>query len=88
MKSLHTILVGSSCGRADSVMDWHRSRVQHPVGMVLSTELLTDNHHTSIKLSVRWCVWKVREGFPPGRVLPKTLKWVAVYSNVMFHNNG
>ena len=30
-----------------------------------TTELLTDYHHTSIiKLSVRWCVWNVREGYP------------------------
>ena len=29
-----------------------------------STKLLTDYHHNSIiKLSVRWCVWKVGEGF-------------------------
>ena len=34
-----------------------RSRVQDPVGTVLSTELPTDYHHISIiKLSVRWCV--------------------------------
>ena len=56
-------------------------------GTVLSTELLTVDHHDSIKLSVRWCVWKVGEGFPD-RVSPKTLKWVAVYSSVTFHING
>ena len=29
----------------------------------LSTELLTDFHHTKIiKLNVRWCVWKIGEG--------------------------
>ena len=37
-------------------------------------------------LIVRWCVWKVGEGFP-GQVLPKTSKWVAVYSGVTFHIN-
>ena len=62
-------------------------RVQDPVGTVLSTELPTVDHHDSIKLSVRWCVWKVGEGFP-GQVSPKTLKWVAVYSSVTFHMNG
>ena len=40
-----------------------------------------------IKLSVRWCVWKYGEGFS-GRVLPKTLIWLAVYSSVTFHING
>ena len=34
----------------------HSSRVQDPVGMVLSTELPTDYRHNSIKLSIRWCV--------------------------------
>ena len=43
---------------------------------------LHDNQMPCFK--VRWCVWKVGEGFP-GRVSPKTLKWVAVYSSVMFH---
>ena len=51
----------------------------------LSTELPTD-YHSIIELSISWCVWKVGEGFP-GRVLPKTLKWVAVYSSVTFHIN-
>ena len=37
------------------------SRVQDPVGTVLSTELPTVDHHDSIKLSVRWCVWNVGE---------------------------
>ena len=56
--------------------------------MVLCTELPTDYHHNSIiELSVCWCVWKVGEGLP-GRVLPKTLKWVADYSSVTFHING
>ena len=55
------------------------SRVQDPFGKLLSTELPTDYHLNNIELSVRWCVWKVGEGFP-GQVLPKTLKWVAVYS--------
>ena len=63
---------------------YHRSR---PCGTVLSTELPTVDHHDSIKLSIRWCVWKVGEGFP-GRVSPKTLKWSAVYSSVTFHING
>ena len=62
-------------------------RVQDPVGTVLSTELPTVDHHDSIKLSVRWCVCKVVEGFP-GRVSPKTLEWEAVYSSVTFHING
>ena len=81
------IKIVSHCGRAESVLDSHRSRVQDPVRTVLSTELPTVDHHDSIKLSVRWCVWKVGEGFP-GRVSPKTLKWVAVYSSVTFHING
>ena len=55
--------------------------------MVLSTELPTVDHHDSIKLSVRWWVWKVGEGLT-SRVSPKTLKWVAVYSSVTFHING
>ena len=77
---------GSSCGRVDSVMDSHTTgvRVQYPVGTVLSTELPTVNHHNSIKLSVRWCVCKVGEGFP-NRVSPK---WVAVYYSVTFHIDG
>ena len=38
---------------------------QDPVGAVLVTELPTGYDHISIiKLSVRWCVWKVGEGFP------------------------
>ena len=54
----------------------------------LTTELLTDSHHDSIiELSVCWCVWNVGEGFP-GRFLPNTLKWVALYFSVMFHING
>ena len=67
----------------------HRSWVQGPVGMVLSTELPTGYHHTSTytKLSVCLCVWKIGEGFP-GQVSPKTLKWVAVYSSKTFHING
>ena len=85
-----TAMAGSRCGRADSLMNLHTtgpSWVQDPVGTVLSTELPTVNHHNSIKLSVRWCMWKVGEGFP-GRVSPKTLKWVAVYSSVTFHINA
>ena len=62
-------------------------RVQDPVGTVLSAELSTVDHHDSIKLSVRCCVWKIGEGFP-GRVSPNSLKWVAVYSSVTFHING
>ena len=47
---------------------------------ILSTDLLTDYHHNSIvKLSLRWCVWKVEEVLPD-RVWPKTLKWVVLYS--------
>ena len=54
----------------------------------LSTIVLTFYHHTSIiKLSVRWCVWKVGEGFAD-RVWPTTLKWVVVYSSVTFHIYG
>ena len=48
---------GSRCGRADSVMDSHTT---DPVGTVLSTELPTVDHNDSIKLSVRWWVWKGR----------------------------
>ena len=33
--------------------------------LTLFTELLTDYHYNSIiKLSIRWCVWKVWEGLP------------------------
>ena len=54
----------------------------------LSTERLTDYHHKNIiELTIRYWVWKVGEGLP-GRILPKTSKWVAVYSSVMFHING
>ena len=49
------------------------SRFQDPVGAVLSTELPTDYHHTSIELSVRYCVWKVGEGFP-ARVFTQDIK--------------
>ena len=43
-----------------------------------------NNHHTRIiALSFRWCVCG-RSGW----VLPKTLKWVAVYSSVTFHIYG
>ena len=55
--------------------------------MVLSTELSTDDHHNSIKLSIHWRVLKVGEGFP-SQVSPETLKWVAMYSSVTFHING
>ena len=65
----------------------HTFRVQDLVGMVLSTELPPDYHQFSIKLSIGWCVWKVGEAFT-GRVLPKTLEWVAVYSSVTFQING
>ena len=59
-----------------------------PFGTVLCTELPTEYHHNSrIELSVRWCVWKVGGGFPI-RVLPKTLKWVAMYFSVTFHISG
>ena len=34
----------------------HRSRVQDPVGTVLSTELPTVDHHDIIKFTVRLCV--------------------------------
>ena len=48
----------------------------------------TGYHHNSItELSDHWGMWKVGEGFP-ARVLPKTIKWVVVYSSVMFHING
>ena len=71
----------SSYGPADSVMDSPQVSGSRPGAYgTLSTELLTDYHHINIKkLSVRWCVWKVGEGFPD-RVWPKTLKWVVVYS--------
>ena len=64
----------------------HRPRVQYPFGTELSNEIPTDYHHISImKLSVRWCVWKVGEEFP-GWVLPRILKWVVVYSSVTFQS--
>ena len=51
----------------------------------LCTELLTDSHHNSIiNLSICWFVLKVGEGFP-GRVWPKTVKWVVMYISVTFH---
>ena len=54
-----TVLGGrSSCGRADIVMDSHSQvSCSKPGGYgILSTALLTDYLHTSIrKLSVRWC---------------------------------
>ena len=53
------ITMGSSCGRADSVM------FQDPVGTVLSIELPTDYHYNIIiVVIIRWCVWKLGEGFP------------------------
>ena len=56
--------------------------------LTLFTKLLTDYHYNSIiKLSVRWCVWKVWEGFPC-RVWLQTLNWVVMYSSVTFHING
>ena len=70
---------GSRCGRADSVMD------SHTTGPGFKTRLLpTVDHRDSIKLSVRWFAWKVGEGFP-GRVSPKTLKWVAVFQCYVPH---
>ena len=79
----------SSCGPADSELDSHTTgpRVQDPVGTVLSTELPTGYHHNSIGLSIRWCVWKVGEGFP-GRVLPKTLKWVSVWRSTLMDSTA
>ena len=41
----------------------------------------------NIALTRLLCVWKVGKKFP-SQVLPKTLKWVAVYSSVMFNING
>ena len=82
--------VRSSCGQVDSVMDLHIIVPGFKTRLVeySSTELLTDYQHNSIiKLTVRWCVWKVREGFP-GRVSPNIWKLVVVYSIVTFHING
>ena len=65
----------SRCGRADSVMVSHPTgpELRHGGFSTLSTELLTDYHLNSIiKLSVHWCVWRVREGFS-GRVWPKKM---------------
>ena len=45
----------------------------------LSTELPTVYHHDKVE---RLLV------YVEGRVLPNTLKWVAVYSSVTFHING
>ena len=42
---------------------------------------LTQYVNSIIKLSVRYCVRKIGEGIPY-RVLPKTLKWVVVYSSM------
>ena len=89
----HNITIGCDyctyCGRADSVLD---SQTTGPGFKTLLARYFllsfqTVDHHDRIKLSVRWCVWKAGEGFP-GRVSPKTLKWVAVYSSVTFHING
>ena len=50
-----------------------------------ASDWLPPKQHHKVERSFH--VWKVREGFP-GRVWPKTLKWVAVYSSVTFHING
>ena len=61
--------------------EWIVLWISRPGGTVLS-----DYHHNNTELSIRWCVWKVGEGFL-GRVVTKTLKWVVVYSSVTFHIN-
>ena len=69
-----------SCARADNVMVSHTTGLGSRIGgySTLSTEHLTDYHYNSItKVSARWYVWKVGEGFPD-LIWPKTLKWVAV----------
>ena len=80
----------SSCGWADCVMD------SHIRGLGFKTRWLWYSFFWAsdwlplisiIKLSVCWCVWKVREGFPDC-ISPKTLKWVIVYSSVTLHING
>ena len=56
----------AACGRVDSVMDSHTTVPGFKTRWVrsLSFERLTDYHHIStIRLSVRWCVW---EDFPIG----------------------
>ena len=45
----------------------------------------TNYHHNSIiKLSIRWCVWKVGEGFSRSGMNPDNK---LVYSSVMSHTN-
>ena len=71
-------------------MDLHTTRPRFKSRLVrnfLPNFRLITTIYNSIKLSVRWCVWKVGEGFP-GPVTPKTSKWVAMYSSVTFHING
>ena len=51
-----------------------------------SVSIISYNTHTHTHTYI-WFAWKVGEGFP-GRVSPKALKWVAVYSSVTFHING
>ena len=52
----------------------------------ISTERLTDYHNNNI-IKLSWCVGKVGEGFPR-QTLPKTLKWVVMYSSLTFNING
>ena len=75
-KYINSIWLGSSYGWADSVMDSHTTGPGSKLSGygTLSTKLLTTYHNDSIiKLSTRWCVWKVGEGFP-NQAWPKTLE--------------
>ena len=74
----------------DSVMDWHNTVPGFKTLKVWYTfyrasDWRPPHHHH--KFSIRWCVWKVEEGFS-NRVWPKTSKLVAVYSSVTFHINA
>ena len=79
---------GGSCERADCIMDSPTTGPGFKTRLVryfLSSFLLTTVIQESVERSPG--LWNVGEGFP-GRVLPRTLKWVAVYSGVTFHING
>ena len=81
----------SSCARADSITDYNTiGPGSKPCGDgILYIKFLTDYHHnTIILLTVCWCV-ESRKGYPDlaCRCL-NTLKYVVVYSSVIFHISG
>ena len=70
--------VGEKSGNFDILYEWQPRINIHAIAYY---------HYNSIIEFAFRGVWKVGEGFP-GRVLPKTLRWVVVYSSVTFHING